>query len=171
MSQIPWTKEQKSVINTSGKNILVAAGAGSGKTAVLVERIIKKVTNPENPVDIDQFLIVTFTKAAAAQMREKIRDELYRLSFEDPDDDNLKRQLSLVHTANISTIDSFAKKVVSANFEQLEIDPSFRLMETEESELMLEDYTAETIDGSRQIVSTQPLTVLFRFHIEAAIGG
>ena len=146
MSQIPWTKEQKSVINTSGKNILVAAGAGSGKTAVLVERIIKKVTNPENPVDIDQFLIVTFTKAAAAQMREKIRDELYRLSFEDPDDDNLKRQLSLVHTANISTIDSFAKKVVSANFEQLEIDPSFRLMETEESELMLEDYTAETID-------------------------
>ena len=57
MSQIPWTKEQKSVINTSGKNILVAAGAGSGKTAVLVERIIKKVTNPENPVDIDQLKI------------------------------------------------------------------------------------------------------------------
>ncbi|HAR92282.1 MAG TPA: hypothetical protein DCR28_04255, partial [Eubacterium sp.] len=73
MTQIPWTKDQEKVINTSGKDILVAAGAGSGKTAVLVERIIKKVTDPNHPVDIDRFLIVTFTKAAAAQMREKIR--------------------------------------------------------------------------------------------------
>ena len=146
MSQIPWTKDQEKVINKSGKDILVAAGAGSGKTAVLVERIIKKVTDPDHPVDIDRFLIVTFTKAAAAQMREKIREKLYELSYKNPKDENLKRQLSLVHTANISTIDSFAKKVVSANFEKLDIDPSFRLMEQEESDLLLEDYIAETVD-------------------------
>ncbi|MBP5773200.1 MAG: helicase-exonuclease AddAB subunit AddA [Eubacterium sp.] len=146
MAQIPWTKEQKRVINTSGKDILVAAGAGSGKTAVLVERIIKKVTDPDHPVDIDRFLIVTFTKAAAAQMREKIREKLYELSYKNPTDENLKRQLSLVHTANISTIDSFAKKVVSTNFEKLDIDPSFRLMEQEESDLLLEDCIDETVD-------------------------
>lgn len=146
MTQIPWTKDQEKVINTSGKDILVAAGAGSGKTAVLVERIIKKVTDPNHPVDIDRFLIVTFTKAAAAQMREKIREKLYTLSYKNPKDENLKRQLSLVHTANISTIDSFAKKVVSANFEKLDIDPNFRLMEKEESDLLLEDYIEETVD-------------------------
>ncbi len=146
MAQIPWTKDQEKVINTSGKDILVAAGAGSGKTAVLVERIIKKVTDPNHPVDIDKFLIVTFTKAAAAQMREKIREKLYELSFKNPKDENLKRQLSLVHTANISTIDSFAKKVVSTNFEKLDIDPNFRLMEKEESDLLLEDYIEETVD-------------------------
>ena len=146
MTDIKWTDNQKKVIAARDKNILVAAGAGSGKTAVLVERIIRMVTDKENPIDIDKFLIVTFTRAAAAQMKEKIRNKLYEMSYKDPDDDNLKRQISLIHTAHISTIDSFANMIVSKYFEELDIDPNFRVMEQEEETMFVEDAIQKALD-------------------------
>lgn len=146
MSNIDWTKEQNNVINTRDKSILVAAGAGSGKTTVLVERIIKMITDKQNPIDIDRFLIVTFTRSAAAQMKEKIRDSLYKLLLENPKDQNIRRQMSLIHTANISTIDSFANKIVSEHFEDLDIDPNFRVMEQEECDMLIEDCIDEVLE-------------------------
>ena len=146
MSNVDWTKEQKSVIDTRDKSILVAAGAGSGKTTVLVERILKMITDKENPVDIDRFLIVTFTRAAAAQMKEKIRAKLTERLHRNPSDENIRKQLSLVHTANISTIDSFSNKIVSEHFEELDIDPNFRVMEQEEDDMLYEDSIAKVLD-------------------------
>ena len=102
-----WTTSQKQAIETSGCNILVSAAAGSGKTAVLVERIIRKITDPENPVSIDRMVVVTFTKAAAAEMKQRIRLELDKLIELNPSDQNLIRQQTLVNNARITTIDSF----------------------------------------------------------------
>lgn len=146
MSKINWTDAQQNVIDARDKNILVAAGAGSGKTTVLVERIIEMITDEKNPIDIDKFLIVTFTRSAAAQMKDKIRERLYKLSYENPKDMNVRRQLSLIHTANISTIDSFANQIVSRYFETLDIDPNFRMMEQEESDMLMEDSIREVLD-------------------------
>ena len=146
MSEINWTDAQQNVIDTRDKNILVAAGAGSGKTTVLVERIIKMITDEKNPIDIDKFLIVTFTRSAAAQMKDKIREKLYKMSYENPMDMNIKRQLSLIHTANISTIDSFANQIVSRYFEALDIDPNFRVMEEDEADMLMEDSIMEVLD-------------------------
>ena len=163
MSQIKWTDNQNKVIETRNKNILVSAGAGSGKTAVLVERIIKMITDKDNPVDIDRFLIVTFTRAAAAQMKEKIRDRLYAMSYEDPFDANIKRQISLIHTANISTIDSFANQIVSEHFEELEIDPNFRVIEEEEDQMLLEDYIGVVLDDLYEEGSEEFLSAMEQF--------
>ncbi|MBQ8913575.1 MAG: UvrD-helicase domain-containing protein, partial [Lachnospiraceae bacterium] len=102
-----WTKEQQSAIDKRKSNILVSAAAGSGKTAVLVERIINKMTDKDNPKDVDEFLVVTFTKAAAAQMREKIALRIEKMLSEEPDNEHLMRQAVLVNRADITTIDSF----------------------------------------------------------------
>ena len=163
MSQIKWTDNQNKVIDTRNKNILVSAGAGSGKTAVLVERIIKMITDKDNPIDIDQFLIVTFTRAAAAQMKEKIRDRLYAMSYKDPFNANIKRQISLIHTAKISTIDSFANQIVSEHFEELEIDPNFRVIEEEEDEMLLEDYIGVVLDDLYEEGSEDFLSAMEQF--------
>ena len=108
-----WTDDQRKVIELRDRNILVSAAAGSGKTAVLVERIIKIITDKEHPVDIDRLLIVTFTNAAAAEMRERIGNALENALKEQPDDEHLQRQLSLLHNAQITTIDSFCLYAVS----------------------------------------------------------
>ena len=107
-----WTDDQRKVIELRDRNILVSAAAGSGKTAVLVERIIKIITDKEHPVDIDRLLIVTFTNAAAAEMRERIGNALENALKENPDDEHLQRQLSLLHNAQITTIDSFCLYVI-----------------------------------------------------------
>ena len=107
MGEIKFTEQQQSVIRTSDKNILVSAAAGSGKTTVLVERIIRKITRKDNPVRIDKILVLTFTNAAAAQMREKIEEAIEKQIKENPDDENLARQAVLVHNAQITTIHSF----------------------------------------------------------------
>ena len=114
-----WTKEQQSVIDLRNRNILVSAAAGSGKTAVLVERIIKKITDRNHPVDIDKLLVVTFTKAAAAEMRERIGNAIETLLEEYPEDDNLRKQQTLIHNAQITTIDSFCLFVVRNHFEEI----------------------------------------------------
>ena len=107
-----WTDDQRKVIELRDRNILVSAAAGSGKTAVLVERIIKIITDKEHPVDIDRLLIVTFTNAAAAEMRERIGNALENALKEQPDDEHLQRQLSLLHNAQITTIDSFCLHIM-----------------------------------------------------------
>ena len=102
-----WTSEQQKVIDLRGCNILVSAAAGSGKTAVLVERIIRRLTEEQSPVDVDRLLIVTFTEAAAAEMKERIGAAISKKIEEHPGDARLERQATLVHNAQITTIHSF----------------------------------------------------------------
>ncbi len=135
MAAMTWTTEQQQVIDTRGRNLLVSAAAGSGKTAVLVERIIQMVTDPEHPVDIDRLLVMTFTNAAAAEMRERIGDALEKRLEEYPGDRNLERQTTLVNHAKITTIDSFCLHLLREHFNELDIDPGFRI--GDEGELML----------------------------------
>ena len=133
-----WTDEQKQAINEKGSNILVAAAAGSGKTAVLVERIIKKVI--EEGIDIDKLLVVTFTNAAASEMRERVLDAIYKKLDEDPNNEKLLRQITLLNKASICTIDSFCLEVVRNNFYELEnIAPNFRIADTTEIELLKQE--------------------------------
>ena len=122
-----WTDDQRKVIELRDRNILVSAAAGSGKTAVLVERIIKIITDKEHPVDIDRLLIVTFTNAAAAEMRERIGNALENALKEQPDDEHLQRQLSLLHNAQITTIDSFCLYVIRNHFHEIDLEPNFRI--------------------------------------------
>ena len=133
-----WTKEQSQAINEKGSNILVAAAAGSGKTAVLVERIIKKVV--EDGIDIDRLLVVTFTNAAATEMRERVLDAIYKKLDENPNDEKLLRQITLLNKASICTIDSFCLEVVRNNFYKLEnLAPNFRIADTTEIELLKQE--------------------------------
>src|SRR5699024_9911094 len=109
---VEWTKEQEEAIYSSGRNILVAAAAGSGKTAVLVERIIQKLLNKADPTDIDALLVVTFTNAAAQEMRNRVGLALEQALAKDPTSNHLKKQLSLLQRASISTLHSFCLEVV-----------------------------------------------------------
>ena len=104
---VVFTKEQQQVIDLRNRNILVSAAAGSGKTAVLVERIITRLTRDESPIDVDQLLIVTYTEAAASEMKERIRNAIEKALEERPDDVHLQRQSTLVHHAQVTTIHSF----------------------------------------------------------------
>ena len=122
-----WTDEQLQVIETRHKNLLVSAAAGSGKTAVLVERIIRMITDPDQPVDIDRLLVMTFTNAAAAEMRERVETALGSLLDEDPGNKNLERQSTLIHHAKITTIDSFCLNLLREHFHELDLDPGFRV--------------------------------------------
>ena len=122
-----WTEEQRKIIDLRDRNILVAAAAGSGKTAVLVERILSLVTDPDNPVDIDRLLVVTFTNAAAGQMKERIGKRLAELTEQRSQDENLRRQADLLPHAKIMTIDSFCLYVAKNYFSFLDLDPDFRI--------------------------------------------
>ena len=141
-----WTDSQKNVINNRNKNLLVSAAAGSGKTAVLVARIIKMVTDRENPVDLDKLVVITFTRAAAAQMRQKISDELEKLIEKDPDNTFIRRQQRLLGNASICTIDSFCNDMVRSYFQKLELDPSFRMADDTELELIKSDCMDELME-------------------------
>lgn len=137
MADVKWTKEQQDAIYDSGSNILVAAAAGSGKTAVLVERIINKVIN-EN-VDIDKILVVTFTNAAASEMRERILEAIYKKMEEFPDNKNLQRQVILINKASICTIDSFCLDIIRNNFFEIDASANFRVADTTEIELLKQE--------------------------------
>ncbi len=136
---VTWTKEQTEVIEMKNRNLLVSAAAGSGKTAVLVEHIIHRITDPREPVDIDRLLVVTFTKAAAAEMRERVSDAVDALREKQEDNVNLERQLSLIHNAQITTIDSFCLFVVRNHFQEIGLDPNFRVADTGEIKLLEQD--------------------------------
>ena len=138
MAEVKWTKEQSQAIHEKGSNILVAAAAGSGKTAVLVERIINKIINEK--IDIDRLLVVTFTNAAAAEMRERVLEAIYKKLDETPENENLQRQITLLNKASICTIDSFCLDVVRNHFYELEnISPNFRIADTTEIELLKQE--------------------------------
>ena len=139
MAELKLTAEQKRIRDLRNSNILVSAAAGSGKTAVLVERIISQIMDKDNPKDVDRFLVVTFTKAAAAQMREKISNKISALLEEKPDDQHLIKQITLLNRADITTIDSFCLKIVKENFSTLDIDSSFSIGDSGMMELMKSD--------------------------------
>lgn len=134
-----WTEKQKQVIDLRERNILVSAAAGSGKTAVLVERIIAKISDRKQPVDIDRLLIVTFTNAAAGEMRERIAQAIQKKVEEEPENTHLQRQMTLVHTAQITTIHSFCLSVIRNHFHRIALDPAFRIGDEGELKLMQAD--------------------------------
>ena len=136
---ISFTKKQQEVIDARGCNLLVAAAAGSGKTAVLVERIVKMVSDGAEPVDIDRLLVVTFTNAAAAEMRERISRALNDRLAADPENEHLQRQVTLLHNARITTIDSFCLFVLRNQFHTIGLDPGFRIAEEGEGKLMRQE--------------------------------
>lgn len=150
-----WTEEQRAAFELKNRNILVAAAAGSGKTAVLVERIIKKITDSSNPVNVDELVVVTFTKAAAAEMKHRIREAIDELVEEQPDNMHLIKQLTLINNAQITTIDSFCLSVIRNHFTEVDLDPCFRtadegeikLLENDVMEELLEEYYASGDDA------------------------
>ncbi|WP_053220394.1 helicase-exonuclease AddAB subunit AddA [Virgibacillus senegalensis] len=141
-----WTKEQEEAIYAAGSDILVAAAAGSGKTAVLVERIIQKLLNKENPVDIDSLLVVTFTNAAAQEMRNRVGAALEAALQENPGSLHLKKQLSLLQRASISTLHSFCMEVVRQHAYMLDIDPGFRIADDIEGDMIRQEVLEEMFE-------------------------
>ena len=139
------TKEQQLVVDTRGKNMLVAAAAGSGKTRVLVERIISEILDEKNPIDVDRILVVTFTVAAAAEMKERVRKAIDNKLFEEPNRADLRRQATLVHNAQIRTIDSFCSWVVKNYFYEINLEPSFRIATSGEMDLLVDEVLDELI--------------------------
>lgn len=134
-----WTEGQQKVIDLRERNILVSAAAGSGKTAVLVERIIQKITDKDKPVDIDRLLVVTFTKAAAAEMRSRISEALEERAKDHPGDENLQKQLRLLHNAQITTIDSFCQYIIRNYFPVIGLDPLFQVADETDLKLVKQD--------------------------------
>lgn len=143
---VKWTEEQQKVIDTHGIDVLVSAAAGSGKTAVLVARILEMVTSPVHPVDIDRLLVVTFTNAAAAEMRQRIRDALEVRAEQEADNEHLQRQLVLIHNAKITTIHSFCLQVLRSHFHLIGLDPGFRVADEAEMQLLRQDVLKEVLD-------------------------
>ena len=144
MSEVKWTEEQSQAIHEKGSNILVAAAAGSGKTAVLVERIINKIIAEE--IDIDKLLVVTFTNAAASEMRERILNAIYKKIEEEPTNLRLQKQITLLNKSNICTIHSFCLDVIRNNFYEINISPNFRIGDTAEIELLKEEVLDELFE-------------------------
>lgn len=146
MAEVTWTSDQQKVIDLRNRNILVSAAAGSGKTAVLVERIIKMISEGENPVDVDKLLIVTFTNAAAAEMRERILQAIEKKLDSMPDNKHLQKQMMLIHSAQITTIHSFCLNVIRNHFNVIDLDPSFRIADEAELTLLRADVIEELLE-------------------------
>lgn len=141
-----WTDEQWKAISGRGANLLVAAAAGSGKTAVLVERIIRLISEGDEPLDVDRLLVATFTKAAADEMRQRIREALESKLAEQPESDHLRRQLAYIHRASITTLHSFCLEVVRAHYQAIDLDPSFRIANETEIDLLRQDVLEELFE-------------------------
>ena len=145
---VQWTKEQQEVIRLRDRNILVSAAAGSGKTAVLVERILSKITDKEHPVDIDRLLIVTFTNAAAAEMRERIAAGIAARLEADPGNEHIQKQSALLHNAQITTIDSFSLFLIRNHFNEIGLDPDFRVADEGEIKLLQQEVLAQLLEDA-----------------------
>lgn len=141
-----WTPEQKKAIDSRDGTVLVSAAAGSGKTAVLVERVVQRLMDREKPCSADRLLIVTFTRAATQQMRERIFRVISEKLKENPDDSHLKRQLVMLPFAKISTIDSFCNDIVRENFHDADLTPDYRLLEGAQLKLLEADAVSKTLD-------------------------
>lgn len=147
MADVRWTAEQLEAIETRGKNLLVSAGAGAGKTAVLVERVMRMITDPVSPVPIDRILVVTFTNAAAAEMRMRIGKALQDALKADPHSALLNRQIALFDQAAITTMHSFCLDTVRRYFDLINLDPAFRVGDEHELSLLRLDVLAELFEA------------------------
>ncbi len=150
MADNRWTSEQINAIETRGRRLLVSAAAGSGKTAVLVERLISRILDRDDPVDVDRMLVITFTRAAAAEMKDRIRRRLEG-ALHDKDITSeiayrIRSQIAILDSANIQTIDSFCMNVVKDHTDELGIDPNFRVAEQTELTLMQADVMEELLE-------------------------
>ena len=137
MAEVKWTNEQLQAIQEKDSNILVAAAAGSGKTAVLVERIIHKIIDEK--MDIDKILVVTFTNAAASEMRERILEAIYKKLEENPENVHLQRQIILLNKASICTIHSFCLDVIHNHFYEIDLPSNFKIVDTAEIDLLKQE--------------------------------
>lgn len=143
-----FTPEQQRVIELHNSNILVSAAAGSGKTAVLVERIIRMICDGEHPADIDRLLIVTFTNAAAAEMRERIAAGITARLETDPGNEHIQKQSALLHNAQITTIDSFSLFLIRNHFNEIGLDPDFRVADEGEIKLLQQEVLAQLLEDA-----------------------
>lgn len=141
-----WTNDQLTAIEARGSDLLVSAAAGSGKTAVLVERVIRRLTDPQDPVDIDRFLLVTYTNAAASEMRGKLADAIAARLAEDPDSARLRRQLLLVHKARITTVHAFCLTLVREQAAALGLPPDFRLADESERGMLRDEVLEDVLE-------------------------
>ncbi|PKM65569.1 MAG: helicase-exonuclease AddAB subunit AddA [Firmicutes bacterium HGW-Firmicutes-2] len=146
MSEVRFTEQQSKVIMTHGRNLLVSAAAGSGKTAVLVERIIRMITDQSEPISIDSLLVVTFTNAAASEMRERVASALYSAIEQDPTNLYLQQQLTLLPSASIMTLHAFCLQVIKNYFYKINLDPSFKIGDEIELTLMQNEVLGEVIE-------------------------
>jgi ATP-dependent helicase/nuclease subunit A len=151
-----WTEDQWKAIMASGQDILVAAAAGSGKTAVLVERIIKKITSESNPIDVDELLVVTFTNASAAEMRHRIGEALEKAIDSNPASAHLKKQLSLLNRASISTLHSFCLEVIRKYYYLIDVDPGFRIADETEGQLLRDEVIEDLFEEEYGKADNQP---------------
>ena len=141
-----WTKEQREVIDSRGSNLLVAAAAGSGKTAVMIERIIQLVIDKKKPIDIDKLLVVTFTRAAAAEMKERVGVAIEKALDSDPENEHLQRQAILLNKADITTIDSFCGKIVRENFHVIDLEPDIKVADETEIGIISAEVLEDLLD-------------------------
>lgn len=165
MNKPKWTAEQQAAIKLRGQ-ILVAAAAGSGKTAVLVERLIQRITDPEEPEDVDRFLVVTFTKAAANEMRERVGKALDDALFYEQDTrvvERLLRQRSLLQRASIMTLHSFCLELIRKYFYRLELDPAFRVADQAEADLLRQDVVEDLFETKYERLDPAFLTLVDAF--------
>ena len=146
MAERKWTTEQKHCIDARGGSVLVSAAAGSGKTSVLIQRIIGLITDPVNPIDINRMLVVTFTKTAAAEMRLRLSDTISSMLEKEPGNRNLLRQQSLIESAGISTVDSFCAALLRTHFQLAGLSADFKVAEESDSALLMEEAMTETLE-------------------------
>jgi len=150
-----WTADQKRVIDARNRNLLVSAAAGSGKTAVLIERILGRIMEEQNPVDIDQLLVVTFTRAAAGEMRERLNQAIEKKLQEDEENEHLIRQLTLIQNAQITTIDSFCSYILKNYFHVIGLDPNYRVMDEGEGTLLRQEVAQKLLEEYYQAEEAQ----------------
>ena len=141
-----WTKEQKKAIDSRDGSILVSAAAGSGKTAVLVQRVIERLKDEEKPCPADRLLIVTFTRAATAQMKERIYKALTEEIDKTPDNSHLRQQALILPYAKISTIDGFCNDIVRENFHDIDVLPDYGILDDSQLALMRDDAVSKVMD-------------------------
>ncbi|WP_111439012.1 helicase-exonuclease AddAB subunit AddA [Psychrobacillus insolitus] len=152
-----WTPAQWKAIWATGSDVLVSAAAGSGKTAVLIDRLIQKVIAEENPINVDELLVVTFTNASAAEMRHRMGEALEKAIAQDPSSNHLRKQLSLLNKAQISTLHSFCLNIVRQYSYMLSIDPGFRIANETEAALMRDDVLADVLEEAYQVENPEAM--------------
>lgn len=150
-AELTWTAAQWKAIWATGSDVLVSAAAGSGKTAVLIDRLIQKVIAKEQPINVDELLVVTFTNASAAEMRHRMAEALEKAIANDPTSNHLRKQLSLLNKAQISTLHSFCLNIVRQYAYMLTIDPGFRIANETEAAIMRDDMLAEVLEEAYHV--------------------